>query len=409
MERLRRFKTIALSAVAAVCLIAGLTMTTISPAKAQSNEALEFARAVNCTKLTAFLQQYPNGQFAERARSAQRAKRCPDPQEATRRAQREAADAKERTKALEDQLEQARRDRIAAEDRARKSAQNTPPAPTPLPIPGPSPAPSVVQRAPITTGGDRLAAFARFRDCDVCPDMVVIPAGNFLMGSPENELGRASDEGPQRRVSINRFAAGRFEVTFEDWVACVAGGGCGANTNPSDGQWGRGRRPVINVTWNDAQAYAQWLSQRTGARYRLFTEAEWEYAARAGTTTMWWFGNSLTPQDAQYGRGSSFGMRVYSAGPDQTAPVGSYRANPWGLYDTVGNTNEWVQDCYVNTFAEAPTTAVAVSPPGACAQRVLRGGSWLLGPDSNRSAARDFIDGAQRSTRIGFRIARELR
>ena len=166
---------------------------------------------------------------------------------------------------------------------------------------------------------DQLRPGVRFRDCAECPEMVVIPAGSFLMGSPESEKGRDSDEGPQHRVTIPApFAAGVYEVTFEEWDACVADGGCGGY-RPDDEGWGRGRRPVINVSWREAQAYINWLSQKTGGEYRLLSEAEWEYAARAGTTTRYSFGNSISRSKANFDESG------------KTVSVGSYKSNNFGL------------------------------------------------------------------------------
>src|SRR5262249_1040616 len=135
-----------------------------------------------------------------------------------------------------------------------------------------------------------------FRECDKCPEMVVVPAGSFTMGSPDSERNRAKYEGPQHEVTFaQQFAVGRYAVTFEERDACVADGGCNGY-NPNDEGWGRGRRPVINVSWNDASAYVAWLSRRTGKSYRLLSEAEREYVARAGTTTPFWWGAAISPR-----------------------------------------------------------------------------------------------------------------
>ncbi len=163
-----------------------------------------------------------------------------------------------------------------------------------------------------------------FRDCPDCPEMVVVPAGSFMMGSPMSEQDRISNEGPRHRVTIPEpFAVGKYEVTFSEWDACVAAGGCNGH-RPDDAGWGRGQRPVINVNWQDAKAFVAWLSRRTGERYRLLSEAEWEYAARAGTSTRYWWGNEV-------------GRAARRKNVRKTVPVGSYSPNPFGLHDVHGN------------------------------------------------------------------------
>jgi formylglycine-generating enzyme required for sulfatase activity len=250
--------------------------------------------------------------------------------------------------------------------------------------PQPSPGPATL-RGP----GDE------FRDCDddSCPLMVVVPAGSFLMGSPEGE--GLHGEGPQREVTIAEpFAIGKYEVTFEEWDACVADGGCGGH-KPND-RWGRGRQPVINVSWNHADAYVSWLSERTGEEYRLPSEAEWEYAARAGTTTRYSWGDEITPDHANYG-----------GNVGRTTEVGSYAANPWGLHHMHGNVWEWVEDCLNETYEGAPEDGSAWTT-GNCSSRVVRGGSWDLGPGGLRSARRFGVVPGNRNYNLGFRVARTL-
>jgi len=185
-----------------------------------------------------------------------------------------------------------------------------------------------------------------FKECEACPEMIVIPAGTFTMGSPESEAGRNRDEGPQRSVTIARpLGVGRFAVTFEQWDACVADSGCTAY-RPSDEGWGRGRQPVVNVSWNDARAYVAWLARKTGKIYRLLSEAEREYVTRAGTTTPFWWGNSISTSQANYD-----GNSAYAGGPrgeyrGRALPVESFDANPWGLHQVHGNVWEWVEDCW---------------------------------------------------------------
>ena len=243
-----------------------------------------------------------------------------------------------------------------------------------------------------------LKAGERFRDCAACPEMVVIPAGSFLMGSPESEEGRAYREGPQQRVEIREaFAVGVYEVTFEEWDACAAEVGCGGY-RPEDKGWGRGRRPVINVSWRDAQAYVRWLSRKTGNEYRLLSEAEWEYAARAGSRTRYSFGDEITPGDANYG--GNIG---------KTQRVGSYRVNGYGLYDMHGNVLEMVQDCY-NDYRGAPNNGGAWER-GDCSLRLVRGGSWNIDSRFLRSASRSVTRPGDRggSSITGFRVARTLK
>jgi formylglycine-generating enzyme required for sulfatase activity len=192
-----------------------------------------------------------------------------------------------------------------------------------------------------------LAAGDVFRDCDVCPEMVALPAGQFLMGSPDGEKDRDSDEGPQHEVTIKPFAIGKYEVTFEEWDACVQAGGCNGY-RPGDQSWGRGKRPVINVSWRDAQAYVAWLSGKTGQSYRLPSEAEWEYVARAGTTTRYAFGDEIVAKEANFG--STIG---------KTTAVGAYPPNRWGLFDMHGNVLEWVEDVYHDGYKGAPSDGTA--------------------------------------------------
>ena len=247
-----------------------------------------------------------------------------------------------------------------------------------------------------------------FRDCDICPEMVVIPAGSFRMGSPEGEPGRSEDEGPVRTVSFARpFAMARNEVSFEEWDACVRDGGC--DHEPEDQGWGRGRRPVINVSWKDAQAYVQWLSRKTGEDYRLPSEAEWEYAARAGTQTPFFTGDCISTDQANYdgnfdyaGCGAKTG--VYRG---KTLPVGSLAINGWGLFDVLGNVWEWTEDCWNNSYRGAPSDGSAWNQ-GDCSGRVSRGGSWSGVPGVVRSAIRGGDVTEFRGSGVGFRPARTL-
>lgn len=241
------------------------------------------------------------------------------------------------------------------------------------------------------------------RDCRQCPEMVVVKGGVFTMGSPGDEMagyplavgGRDPNEGPQHRVSIKSFAVGKYEVTFDQWAACVADGGC-SRYSPADNSWGKGARPVINVSWDDAQAYVRWLSAKAGKTYRLLSEAEWEYAARAGTTTPFWTGESIAASQA------NFNSQVAT-----TQPAGSYAANPFGLFDTAGNVWEWVEDCWNGSHDGAPSDGSARTASG-CSQRGLRGASWVDAPLFLRSAMRIKAAPKMRFFNIGFRVARTL-
>ena len=240
-----------------------------------------------------------------------------------------------------------------------------------------------------------------FRDCAVCPVMVVLPAGSFTMGSPTHEKGRRDDEGPQRRVTIRRpFAVGKYEVTFAEWDACLSAGGC--NYRAADNDWGRGRRPVFGVSWEDAKQYVGWLSRRTGKRYRLLSEAEWEYAARAGTRTRYHWGDDIGRDRAHCkGCGSRWDY-------ERTAPVGSFAANGFGLHDMHGNVREWVEDCWHDNYRGAPSDGRAWIAGGDCGQRVYRSGSYYMDPEIIRAAYRNQYPANDRWLIVGFRVARTL-
>ena len=247
------------------------------------------------------------------------------------------------------------------------------------------------------------------QDCTECPEMVVVPSGTFQMGAPESEEGSSSSERPVHTVSVPSFAAGVYEVTFAEWDACVAAGGCGGY-RPDDSGFGRGRRPVINVSWADAQSYVEWLSRRTGERYRLLSESEWEYAARAGTTGPFHTGSTISTDQANYIGSQTYGGGVAGVDRWQTLPVGSFPANGFGLHDVHGNVFEWVQDCWNDSYTGAPSDGSAWES-GDCSHRVLRSGSWSSSPEVLRSAFR-FLSLSGTSARgelsSGFRVARTL-
>ena len=231
--------------------------------------------------------------------------------------------------------------------------------------------------------------------------MVEISAGSFMMGSSVSESGSSEDEVPRHKVQIKRFALSRDEVTFHEYGAFVRATG---HRLPDAHSWGYGRQPVIDVSWQDATAYAEWLSQNTGQRYRLPSEAEWEYAARAGTKTACWWGEDIREDGTVWANCSVCGSKWDGK---QTSPVGAFRANPFGLYDTAGNVSEWVQDCYQDSYEAAPTDGSAVLS-GHCAEHVIRGGSWLDGRGRLRSANRFRFSSVSRSNDVGFRLAKDL-
>ena len=210
-----------------------------------------------------------------------------------------------------------------------------------------------------------MAAGEVFRDCPSCPEMVVLPAGIFTMGSRD----KRSRYHP---VTIAQpFAVGRYEVTFAEWDACVAQGGC-KGYQPADNNWGRDRRPVINVSWEDVQDYLYWLDRKTGESYRLLSEAEWEYAVRAGTTADNYWGDSASSEICAYANVSGQRFACAQGEREVTAPVGSFRPNPFGLYDMIGNVQEWTADCWNYTYDGAPADGSAWRQ-GDCSWRVTRG------------------------------------
>jgi formylglycine-generating enzyme required for sulfatase activity len=303
------------------------------------------------------------------------------------------------------------RNRLAGQ--AKPAPQSAaPPAPRPKSNPGPAPAKS--NRAlPYVLGAGALALAAGvafvvlsypaaepvpvadpvedplgvFADCDTCPAMVPVPAGSFQMGSPPTEPGRTGNEDPLHEVTLPSFAIGQTEITFDEWDACIVGGGCNGYEPPDRG-YGKGLQPVIGVSWEDANAYARWLSGKTGRAYRLPTEAEWEYAARGGTSTAYWWGDyfdaAIAPTNAP-------------------VPVNTLAENPFGLKGMLGNAREWVEDCYINNYTTAPTDGSA-QRDGDCARRVLRGGAWGRDADDHRAANRARIDRTVRDKVFGFRV-----
>jgi formylglycine-generating enzyme required for sulfatase activity len=276
------------------------------------------------------------------------------------------------------------------------------------PDPPATPAVGVVEQPPLTVEQERaLKPKDSFKECENCPEMVVVPAGLFTMGSPQSEEERDDfNESPQHQVTFARpFAVGKFAVTFDEWDACAADGGCNGRKLGDQG-WGRGRLPVINVTWDDAKSYAAWLSRKTGKTYRLLSEAEREYVARAGTTTPFWWGSQISTNLANYNGKISYSNSPKGEYRQRTMPVDSYSPNPWGLYQVHGNVWEWTEDCY-RSYRGAPTDGSAWTFED-CHRRVLRGGSWISLPKFLRSAFRFVYNSTDSGDVFGFRLARTL-
>ena len=261
-----------------------------------------------------------------------------------------------------------------------------------------------------------LTSRAMFKECETCPQMVVVPAGSFTMGSPAKEESRSDDEGPQHEVRIAKaFAVGKFVVTVDEFKAFVTATGyeAGAFCTAWDGSsWDSllgqhswrdpgfkqtGSHPVVCLNRKDALAYVRWLKEKTGRSYRLLSEAEWEYAARGGTTSLYWWGSSISPSQANYGQNNK-----------ATVPVFSYAANPFGLYNMFGNVWQWVEDCYHYNYVQAPTDGSAWTT-GNCTYRVVRGGSWSVDPGYLRAGgSRTGFFPDSRINSLGFRVIRTL-
>ena len=246
---------------------------------------------------------------------------------------------------------------------------------------------------PLAGCDDTMEPGAVFKDCETCPEMVVIPAGSFKMGDVSGYVMRYAREKPVHEVKIGySFAVGKYEVTQAEWEAVMG-------NNPS--KFRGFRKPVEKVTWNDAKSFVKKLSAQTGKEYRLLSESEWEYMARAGSTTLFHWGGEIDSSKLRYDK-------KYKEG---TVPVGSYSANAFGVFDTSGNVSEWVEDCWHENYKDAPTDGSAwlSENEGNCKKRVERGGSYYHNTDaSTRSASRIGEKASDRSVVIGFRIARTL-
>ena len=257
--------------------------------------------------------------------------------------------------------------------------------------------------------------------CSYCPAMVVLPPGSFMMGADRSDRDSVDHEGPAHRVTIRyAYAVARTEVTFDQYMTCLRERGC--DHDPDDAGFGRGNRPVINVSWDHAKQFITWLSRRTGKTYRLLTEAEWEHAIRAGSTSRFYFGDRDLDLCRHGNIADRAAKRTYSNWTitdcddrfANTSPVGSYPANRWGLYDMIGNVSEWVEDCWNSSYRGAPIDGSAWLS-GDCSRRVTRGGNYAGFPIAFRSVTRAIqISGdvvnqrGMRRTDVGFRVARSL-
>ena len=278
------------------------------------------------------------------------------------------------------------------------------------PVPGRSAEPDPAELIEAGSGKPFRDNSANGDPCVRCPELVVVPSGTFNMGSTEGEAWRLDwqreREAPSTNVAIAKpLAVARFAVTFDEWAACAAAGDC--LDTPGDSGWGRGNRPVINITWDEANAYVGWLSRKTGRSYRLLSEAEREYMARAGTATPFWFGTAPAPKQANYLPVSAGGNTSTAPSTEMTLPVNSFEPNPWGLYNVHGNVWDWTADCWNDNHRGHSGTGAAVLT-GDCRHRVLKGGSWFHPPMLMRAAARTRASTDLRANSIGLRVVRNI-
>ncbi len=250
-----------------------------------------------------------------------------------------------------------------------------------------------------------------FQDCPTCPQMVTLPSGTANLGAAEGEADARPNEGPQHSVTFsNLFAMGVNEVTFSQWQSCVSEGSC--STQPRDNGWGAGNRPVINISWDDAQGYANWLSQKTGHSYSLPSEAQWEYAARGGESSAYIGGSQQALCAFANGANQESGVRwanpaCSDPASDRTLPVGTLGQNKFGLKDMIGNVAEWTLDCNTLNLRDAPANGEA-DLRGSCGQRATRGGSWFSGPADLRYSARLMQRRGDSNDFTGFRVVRKI-
>jgi len=253
-----------------------------------------------------------------------------------------------------------------------------------------------------------LKARDSFKECPECPEMVVVPAGSFMMGTPADEPVRHNGEDPVHRVTIAKpFAVGRFAVTFDEWDACLADGGCNGITG-KDGGFGRGRMPAQGLSYDDVQTYLVWISKKAGRTYRLPSESEREYFTRAGTTTPFWFGKIATQQDANYDAWMPYAESPRGETSKGPKPVDSYAPNPFGLYQVSGNIFEWTQDCFNKRYNEDKPSDGRPWLDGDCSKRMTRGGRWSFAANMLRSGYRNAESADFAGTVYGFRVVRDL-
>ncbi len=272
---------------------------------------------------------------------------------------------------------------------------------------------TAICHAALFVSATAYAAPESLKDCDQCPEMIVIPTGQFVMGT-SGEDGREDDEAPARTVAFTQaFALGKYEVTFDEWGACVADNAC---KQVADETWGRGRRPVINIDFAQANAYVKWLSAKTGKTYALPSEAQWEYAARAGANqeTYWEKDKARSCEHANIfdpitRSKLAFDWAAFPCDDKfaETAPVGSFAANAFGLHDMLGNVWEWVADCYRPSYKGAPTDGSAVIAD-TCMKQLSRGGSWNIFPAWVRTGYRYGLQGGLRANNLGLRVMRAM-
>ncbi len=314
-------------------------------------------------------------------------------------------------------------------DELRRLAMNVAPPTPPRPAVGPCGGVTLASlstrtAAPLSRGEEcALQAKSEFKECEACPTMIVVPMGSFTMGSPEGEEGGGSVDGPQHVVKIAQpFAVGKFQVTRDEFLAFVSATGYDAGSkcsvwpegietagrsfrNPGFSQ--RGDHPAACLNWNDAQAYVAWVSKTTGKSYRLLSESEWEYSARGGTTTPFWWGSSISTSQANYNGTPTYYGGKKGEDRQKTVPVDSFTPNPFGLYQMHGNVQQWVEDCNHDNYTGAPGDGSAWTS-GDCSRRVLRGGSWGSYPWVVRAASRYWASPDGRNNDVGLRVARTL-
>lgn len=243
-----------------------------------------------------------------------------------------------------------------------------------------------------------------FRECDVCPEMVVVPKGSFTMGTPADEPYRLKGEDPVHKVTLAKpFAVGRFAITFDEWDACLADGGCSGNKG--SGEYGRGRMPADGINFEAAKSYLAWLSRKVGRTYRLPSESEREYFARAGTRTPFWFGKTISAQNANYEASNNYPGGPYGVASKGPKPVDSYLPNKFGLYQVSGNAEEWTEDCYNKRYTEDTPTDGLPWLEGDCSKRMMRGGGWRGNALMQRSGYRNDMNAV---AGYSFRVVRTL-